>query len=147
MFFENLNFLEVIVDKMSQGKLVSKHPSIKTLSHQKIKTTIYVKSKTPYVSALKRINKFMSQLPRHGSEYVTVMGMGKAVEKTLSLGCYFQDTKGRKVEIITKSIEVLDEVVVNDGDQEDEQNILHEEDLETTLRKRLVSGVELRIYT
>lgn len=127
---------------LSKKRLVNKRPTIKILSHKSIKTTIYIKSNTPYVSALKRITKFLSNLDRHSSKYVVVLGMGKAIEKTLSLGNHFEVEKSLKVEVFTKSIDVIDEVI----DSGEENSELDEEDRETSLSKRTVSGVELRIY-
>ncbi|SCU94683.1 LANO_0E07668g1_1 [Lachancea nothofagi CBS 11611] len=129
---------------MVDGAVVTKHPSVKLLSHKQIKTTIYVKSKTPYVSALKRTNKFLRQLKRHGAEYVTIMGMGKAVEKTLAIGCHFQEEKGKKVIVSTQSVDVLDEIAQESAYESLED--VEEEDMETTLRKRTTSGVIVRIY-
>ncbi|SCU84728.1 LADA_0D03444g1_1 [Lachancea dasiensis] len=130
---------------MSNQRILTKHPSVKLLSHKQIKTTIYIKSQTPFVSALKRVNKFLGRLQRHGAEYVSIMGMGKAVEKTLSIACHYQEEKGKKVEVITQSIAVLDEVVKN-GDTTEEPEGIDDEDKETSLRKRTVTGVEIRIY-
>ncbi|CAI4037404.1 hypothetical protein SMKI_02G2790 [Saccharomyces mikatae IFO 1815] len=127
-------------------KRVKKHPSLKTLTHKQIHTTIFVKSTTPYVSALKRINKFLDGVHKHGSSYVAVLGMGKAVEKTLALGCHFQDNKNKRIEVFTKTIEVLDEVVIQDHVDIETENDVEDDDKETQLKKRTVSGVELRIY-
>ena len=64
--------------------------------------------------------------------------MGKAIEKTLSLGTHFQSNY--PVEVLTGSVEVLDEFRVNeasDSEDEDEEKTLYQ--------KRMVSYVELRI--
>lgn len=124
-------------------KLVKKRPTIKTLSHKKIKTTIYIKTSTPYISGLKRIKKFLADVSKHGAKYVTIMGMGKALEKTLALAAYFNEEKGHKIQIMTKTIKVIDEV--KEEDDEIDSNI-DEEDEETILKKRTLSGVEVRIY-
>lgn len=118
------------------GKLVKKHPSVKALSPKQIHSTVYLKSRTPYVSALKRINKFLGNTHRSGSSYVTVLATGKAVEKALSLGCHFGQHLQKRVEVLTKSVEVIDEVTEEDD----------ESDAETQLKKRTISGIELRIY-
>lgn len=75
--------------KSHSSKRVRKHPSLKTLTHKQIHTTVFVKSATPYVSALKRINKFLDGVHKHGSSYVVVLGMGKAVEKNAGIGLPF----------------------------------------------------------
>lgn len=123
-------------------KVVRKLPSVKVVNRRQIKTTMYVKSSTPYISALKRIKKFLRDLPRNGGSYVAVLGMGKAIEKTLSLGCHFEQQLGKRVDVLTKSIEVVDEVAEDASEDVDIRDI----DRETTLEKRTVSGVELRVY-
>lgn len=123
-----------------------KHPPVKILSRKQIKTTIYVKSVTPYVSALKRIKKFLRDLDINASSYVVVLGMGKAVDKVLSLGCYFEQQMGKKVDVLTKSVDVVDEILTNDQEENEDEEPERDIDRETTLRKRTVSGVELRIH-
>lgn len=120
------------------AKLIKKHPTIKPISHKQTHSTIYLKSKTPYVSALKRINKFLTNVNKTGSTYVTVLGMGKAVEKALCLACHFQDQSLKRVETLTKSINVMDEL----SKQDDEDS----SDADAELHKRTISGVEIRIY-
>lgn len=127
---------------MGESKLLRKLPTVKTLSRKQIKTTIYVKTSTPYISALKRIKKFLRDLPKSGSTYVVVLGMGKAIEKTLSLGCHFEQQLGKKVDVLTKSVELLDEVSLDDEDGDSIKDV----DRETMLKKRTISGIELRIY-
>ena len=46
---------------LTNTKLIRKRPTLKTLSHKKIKTTIYIKSNTPYIRGLKRTKKFLSE--------------------------------------------------------------------------------------
>ncbi|SCU93636.1 LAFA_0F17436g1_1 [Lachancea sp. 'fantastica'] len=133
------------MSETNNGRIIAKHPSLKVLSHKQIKTTIYIKSKTPYISALKRVSKFLSQLPRHGAEYVTIMGMGKAVEKTLSVGCHFQEEKGKRVVVLTQTVALLDDILTEQDPGESAED-MEDDDKETVLRKRTVSGVELRIY-
>lgn len=129
------------------AKLIKKRPTIKTLSHKRIKTTIYIKSQTPYVSGLKRTKKFLTDLSKHGAKYATLLGMGKAVEKTLALGTYFSQEKGHKIEIFTRTVKVIDELKAIDG-QEDgaDEESEDEEDEDTFLKRRTLSGVEIRIY-
>ncbi|QLQ81518.1 hypothetical protein HG537_0F02790 [Torulaspora globosa] len=127
---------------MVHSKVLRKLPSVKVLSRKQIKTTMYVKSNTPYISALKRIKKFLRDLDQNGASYVVVLGMGKAIEKTLSLGCHFEQQLGKKVEVLTKTVELVDEVVAECDETDDLRDI----DRETCLKKRCVSGVELRVY-
>ncbi|QLG74965.1 hypothetical protein HG535_0H02920 [Zygotorulaspora mrakii] len=131
-----------------KSKLVRKHPTVKAFSRREIKSHIYIKSVTPYVSALKRIKKVLTELDKSSATFVAVLGMGKAVEKTLSLGCHFEEQMGKRIEVLTKTIEVLDEVTEVDSDTASGNQELQEEneDLETILKKRTLSGVEVRIY-
>ncbi|CAG62585.1 uncharacterized protein GVI51_M05995 [Nakaseomyces glabratus] len=117
-------------------KLVRKLPTVKTMSHKKIKSTMYVKSGTPFKSATKRIDKLLNQCQR----YVTVLGMGHSVTKTLAIATTYQE-KLHKVQVMTKTIEVLDEVVEDTESIDDSDS-----DIETKLKKRLLSGVEVRIF-
>lgn len=135
-------------EHLKDTKLKRKRSTTKTLSHKKIKTTIYIKSGTPYISGLKRTKKFLSELQRHGAKYVTLLGMGKAVEKTLALGSYFSQEKGHKVHVMTKTIKVIDELKDVSETQEivDEEEDIDEEDEETFLKRRTLSGVEVRVY-
>ncbi|KAG0656323.1 hypothetical protein C6P44_005280, partial [Monosporozyma unispora] len=121
-------------------KLLKKRPTIKILSHKKIKTTIYIKSQTPYVSGLKRTKKFIADLPKHGVKYVTLLGMGKAVEKTLALGTYFSQEKGHKIEIFTRTVKVIDELQAMEAQHDEEEEVsIDEEDEETFLKRRTLS--------
>ncbi|CAH00150.1 ribonuclease P/MRP protein subunit POP7 [Kluyveromyces lactis] len=126
------------------NQLRRKLPTVKTFSHDKIKTTIYVKSSSPYISVVKRTNRFLSNLHRRKSEYITLLGMGKAVFKTLSVAAHFNTMGDYKVDILTKTLDVLDEVFADDGKDED-GNEVSTEDRETELTKRTLSGVEVRI--
>lgn len=127
-----------------RSKLIKKHPTVKTLSRNQIKSHIYIKSTTPYVSALKRIKKFLEELNKSSAKCVVILGMGKATEKTLSLGCHFEQQLGKKIDVFTRTVQVLDGIT--DEDPEEVDNGAQEEDLEITLKKRTLSGVEVRIY-
>lgn len=70
--------------------------------------------------------------------------MGKAVFKTLSVAAHFNTMGDYKVDILTKTLDVLDEVFADDGKDED-GNEVSTEDRETELTKRTLSGVEVRI--
>ena len=68
------------------------------------------------------------------------------MEKTLALGCHFQDQKNKKIEVFTRSIEVLDEVIAEQQEGVESESDVDDEDKETQLKKRTVSGIELHIY-
>ena len=118
-----------------EGKHIRHNPS-KHFKYSDLETTIHIKASTPYISAIKRTKKLLSNLPKKQPkfEYITVLGMGAAIEKTLSIGVFFQVDEGAKVGILTKTVEVLDEF--------DDEDLDHD----TIYRKRKVSAVELHIY-
>ncbi|ONH68559.1 Ribonucleases P/MRP protein subunit POP7 [Cyberlindnera fabianii] len=101
--------------------------------HSDLDTLIHIQAKTPFVSALKRIDKTLSRLPKKQpkSQLITIQGMGKAMELVVSLAVHFQ-TRGNKIEVETNTVEVLDEFEQSDD--------------ESMLRKRHVSAVQVRIY-
>ncbi|AGO14071.1 AaceriAGR216Wp [[Ashbya] aceris (nom. inval.)] len=116
-------------------KIVRRLPTVKT-ADGRATHVMYVKSGMPYVSGIKRVVRWLEALDarRGGAErYVTLLGLGRAAERTLSVACHFQDA--RRVEVRTLSTEVLDELAAADAD-----------DAPTALRARSVSGVEVRIY-
>ncbi|TID28619.1 hypothetical protein CANINC_002375 [Pichia inconspicua] len=128
---------------------VIKHPPLKRFSYTELDTTIYVKSSTPFMSAVKRINKMITKfeeipnkrgnLVRRGNvskkiNYVTVKGMGKCLQKVLNIGIYFQN-ENFKVDTYTKTVGVIDEIL---NDPEDK--------LEADMKKRNVGAIEIRIY-
>jgi len=117
-----------------QGKHIRHDPS-KKFKFSDLETTIHIKSSTPYISAIKRCQKLLGNLPKKQpkAQYITIMGMGAAIEKTMSIGVFFQKEQGLKVDMLTKSVEVLDEF--------DDENL----DNDTIYRKRKISAVELHI--
>ncbi|CAB4253657.1 similar to Saccharomyces cerevisiae YBR167C POP7 Subunit of both RNase MRP and nuclear RNase P [Maudiozyma barnettii] len=129
------------------SKITVKHPTLKQATHNDIKTTIYVKSSTPFVSGIKRINKFLNDLDKRKKDpkfqCVVLLGMGKATEKTMALGCYFAEEKGKRLEVRTKSVDVIDEVIA-EGNNDD--SIIDDRDRDTSLKKRSLSGIEIKIY-
>lgn len=119
-------------------------------------TTFQVKSTTPFISGVKKVQKLLQQFEKSSLsnkkyqqgdykkvKYVKIKGMGKAIEKTLSLGLKFQDDMHYKVDTITGTIELLDEFQMNDSD---DGNVSVEKKDELTFRKRNISCVEVRIW-
>ncbi|KAG5418770.1 hypothetical protein I9W82_003488 [Candida metapsilosis] len=148
-----------------QGKHIKHSPQTKRLTETQFNSTFLVKSSTPFISAIKRINKQLAKFTKQQAgggtgqrkfqneqykkvKYLTAKGMGKSIEKTLKLAMHFQ-SQGYKVDILTGSVQVLDEfekkvVVHSDGD--DDYEGVDREDLETEYKKRMVSSVEARIW-
>lgn len=122
---------------------------------------IYVSTSTPFMSAVKRVRKQLDQglrssaaAPRNASlqsriqalerqqddagssegAVVTVMGTGRAVEKTLSLASWFEQQGDCRVEMRTKTVGTVDDVVVEDGDVEDESRLRKMSCLEVVIK-------------
>lgn len=123
----------------------SSNVNIKLIVEQE--TTFLVKSSTPFVSALKRINKMLNKFNKTITKtnkyqageykkvkYITVKGMGKSIENTLSIANRLQNNYHYKVDVLTGSVEVLDEFVPET------------DSFDSTFQKRKVSTVELRVW-
>ncbi|CAH0022859.1 unnamed protein product [Clonostachys rhizophaga] len=122
---------------------------------------IYVSPSTPFMSAVKRVQKQLNaglrtqtaahknaslgsrirQLERasassgeKGSATVTVMGTGRAIEKTLSLASWFEQAGDYEVEMRTKTIGTVDDIVAEDDDGEDESRVRKLSGLEVSIR-------------
>lgn len=93
-----------------------------------------VKLSTPYISAVKKINAKLKLIDRKRRtnyqlvKYFTVKGMGKAMAKVALL---LQEFPTRKVDVLTGTVEVIDQVSQPGEDD--------------TYNKRRVSYIELRI--
>lgn len=139
------------------GKHIKHSPNYQVVLNIQRETTFLVKSSSPFISALKRINKMLEKFSKaSGSrnakfrggdyqkvKYITVKGMGKSIEKTLSLGLKFQKEFMYKVDIVTGGVEVLDEFKVK---EEDEDDALDDDDRKSVFKNRMVSFVECRIW-
>lgn len=145
-----MGILPKLTKEQKQAKIIKKHPSLKQSTHNDIKTLIYIKSSTPFVSGIKRVNKFLKNLEKTKKDpklqCITLLGMGKAAEKTMTLGCYFAEEKRKRIEIRTTSIDVIDEIILQGQDGASITPQLDERDKETELKKRSLSGVEIKIY-
>ncbi|KAK6531237.1 hypothetical protein TWF281_008060 [Arthrobotrys megalospora] len=113
--------------------------------------TVYVSTKSPFVSTVKRVRKALAvfkdqskvsvasggrqkrafqrrqQQPDHReaglsasnvitddkTKYVTIKASGKAIEKALGLGLYFQGQRDTSVEIRTGTVEATDDIKVD----------------------------------
>ena len=67
---------------------------------------------------------------------ITVLGTGKAIQKVLAVASWFEDEKDCAVEIRTKTVGTVDDVVVEDGEMEDESRVRKMSCLEATIRLR-----------
>lgn len=121
-------------------------PNVQHKLQTERETTFLVKSHTPYISAVKKIDKILTKYSgktinvkyQHGQykkvRFVSVKGMGKAIEKTLSIGLKYQLDGDYKVDVFTGSIEVLDEILPTDEDEE------------SVYKRRMVSFVEVKLW-
>jgi ribonuclease P/MRP protein subunit POP7 len=101
--------------------------------------TFLVKSTTPYVYAIKKIDKIIGNFTSKKNlfknvHYITVKGMGKAILKTANIGMKFQTDGTYRVDFLTGSVEVLDEILGDDDEDESQY------------KKRMVSYLEVRIW-
>ncbi|KAF4974973.1 hypothetical protein FZEAL_8184 [Fusarium zealandicum] len=119
---------------------------------------IYVSSKTPFMAAVKRARKQLDAslrttgaapkyaslhqrveaLKRTGggdadSAVVTLMGTGRAIEKTLAVAGWFEQEGDCDVELKTGTVGAIDDVVVN-GDEEDESRLRKLSCLEVSIK-------------
>lgn len=123
-------------------------------------TVFLVKSSTPHVSALKRINKMLDKFDKAANpglkhqrgeykkvRYITVKGLGRAIEKTLSLALVFQTRLNYKVDILTSTVEVMDEIrVKNDVSNTKDDDSDDDDEDATSFKVRSASCVEARIW-
>ncbi|CAH2355222.1 ribonucleases P/MRP protein subunit Pop7p [[Candida] railenensis] len=152
------------------AKIVGKHikhsANTEIVSKIERETTFLVKSSTPFISALKRIIKILDKFDKasksnrrfksgayNNVKYVKIKGMGRAIEKTLSLGLKFQNELMYKTDVLTGSVEVVDEFKVGGAEieenkerKDEEEDELDDEDKESVFKKRMASFVEIRVW-
>ncbi|RCK59051.1 Ribonucleases P/MRP protein subunit POP7 [Candida viswanathii] len=152
--------------KRIQGKHIKHSANTKPFTETQASSVFLIKSTTPYVSSLKRItnaldkfNKTKSNIKKYQNEqfknvkYITVKGMSKTILKVLSLGIHFQE-KNYKVDILTGSVEVLDEFIPGqsskdkegEADSSSDEDDDDDDDDDRIYKKRMVSSIELRIW-
>ena len=69
-----------------------------------------------------------------GGATVTVMGTGRAVEKVLSVASWFEQQGDCNVEVRTKTVGTVDDVVDEEGEGEDESRLRRLSCLEVAIR-------------
>ena len=131
--------IALVITMHTDGARIIKHsPRTKRLTQTERDLTFFLKLSTPYIAALKRIQKMMGRIERkkttnYGNvKYFTVKGMGKTMATVVLLAQEFND---RRIDVLTGSEEVVDEVV-RDAEEDDENEYT----------KRMVSYIELRIW-
>lgn len=138
--------------------LVSKHsPKTTILTQTQRDTTVFISGKTPFVSAIKRIDRILEKFdhlvapvlhrPKFNNreykkvKYIVIKGMGKSIQKVISLGLFYQTQKSYTVDIYTGTVPVVDTVtteeVIETREGPEEQ---------TKRQSRDASSVEVRIW-
>ena len=138
------------------GKHIRRSANVNTQLVVEKDTTFLVKSSTPFVSGLKRINKMLDKfnktVTRHTNKYqggefkkvkyITVKGMGKSIENTLGIANRLQNDYHYKVDVLTGTVEVVDEFVPFEGEASQSKDGIED----PTFQKRKVSTIELRVW-
>ncbi|PVH18518.1 uncharacterized protein CXQ87_001449 [Candidozyma duobushaemuli] len=125
-----------------EPKLIKHNPGTKLRNKTALDTTFLVKGSTPYMSAVKRIDKMLEKFDTSGKvRYITVKGMGKAINTAVSIALHFQTKKQYKVDVKTGTVEVLDELR-----QASEYSTKDSDDEEATFKKRSTSYVDIKIW-
>ncbi|KAG5978305.1 hypothetical protein E4U55_006278 [Claviceps digitariae] len=134
---------------------VQKRPLLRPQLSSSFKSpTIYISSKTPFISATKRVRKLLTRSLRCGPApknaslqsrvaalkrstntaagegddasakplAVTVIGTGKAIEKTLRLAGWFEQQGDCEVALRTRTVKTVDDIVLQDGDNLEEES-------------------------
>ncbi|KAG5358805.1 Ribonucleases P/MRP protein subunit POP7 [Yarrowia sp. E02] len=130
-----------------EGTIV-KHAPIKLVGKSS-QDCFYVSSKMPFVSALKKVTKLLKPSRKQPKrQYIKMMGMGKCVDKTVSLGLRFQQ-EGYKVEIYTGQTTLFDEIKVSEQSEEkmDVDGDESDSDEEVVKQQRVISTIEVRVYS
>ncbi|OBA19374.1 hypothetical protein METBIDRAFT_33545 [Metschnikowia bicuspidata var. bicuspidata NRRL YB-4993] len=134
--------------------MIRNSPNTRILLKTEIQTTIFVKSSTPYVSALKRVDRLLEKFDRLPTNYkqfqqgeykkvrsLSVKAMGSAMEKAVSIGLHFKENMGYQVDFFTGTVEVVDELKTTEI-----PNTRDDSEDETELRGRNVSCVQVTIW-
>ncbi|KAF4986492.1 hypothetical protein FDECE_15919 [Fusarium decemcellulare] len=143
-----------------QGARIEKRPLTRRQPPASSKSRIiYVSSKTPFMAVVKRARKQLdtslrtaSAAPKYASvqmrvralqeagnredadsAVVTVMGTGRAIEKTLAVASWFEEEGDCEVEIKTGTVGAVDDVV-GDEDVEDESRLRKLSCLEVSIK-------------
>lgn len=137
-----------------EPKLIKHNLGTKLRNKTALDTTFLVKGSTPYMLAVKRIDKMLEKFDTTGVghkkyqlgeykkvRYITVKGMGKAINTAVSIALHFQTKKQYTVDVKTGTVEVLDELR-----QALEHSTKDSDDEEATFKKRQTSYVDIKIW-
>lgn len=93
----------------------------------------------------------------NGKKEVVILGTGRAIEKTLNVAAWFQRQPDCKVNLRTRSVAAVDDVVLGTGDEENKELDLDEADGEMDMeggvadaedyaRVRMISCLEVAVW-
>lgn len=122
---------------------IIKHAPIKLVG-QSSQDCFYVSSKMAFVSALKKVTKLLKpdrKQPKR--KYIKMLGMGKCVDKTISLGLRFIQ-EGYRVEVYTSQTTLFDEIKVESEEKMDLDE--SDSDEEVVKQVRVISTVEVKVF-
>ncbi|KAH7161263.1 Rpp20 subunit of nuclear RNase MRP and P-domain-containing protein [Dactylonectria macrodidyma] len=147
--------------RIPQGGRIEKRPLTRRQPPASSKSRIiYVSSRTPFMAVVKRARKQLDaqlqtvgaapksaslhsrvqMLERAGGEtngdggVVTVMGTGRAVERALAVASWFEQQGDCQVELRTRTVGTIDDVVVEDEDVEDASRLRKMSCLEVSIK-------------
>lgn len=131
------------------GKKHVRHGPVSAIPlHVERESVFLLKTRTPYVLAIKRISKMLEKFDatranrKHSTgdykrvKYVAVKAMGRAISLAVLVGLFFEHERRLRVEYVTGTVLVLDEFTAEDSENDEEDE----------MRKRAVSCLEVRVW-
>ncbi|KAL6941679.1 hypothetical protein ACO0RG_002816 [Hanseniaspora osmophila] len=133
----------------TRSKNIIHKPTAKPVSYNDIHTKFYVKPNASFIATVKQIKKMLKNCEKKNlKDHISVVGMGRAVGKAISVSSHFSEN--HKTQVFTKTVTVLDEKITNtktEKIEEGDEDFENDQELSASqLEKRSVSGIEIRIY-
>ena len=133
----------------TRSKNIIHRPTAKPVSYNEIHTKFYVKPNASFIATVKQIKKMLKNCEKKNlKDHISVVGMGRAVGKAISVSSHFSEN--HKTQVFTKTVTVLDEKITStktEKNEEEDEDFENDQELNASqLEKRSVSGIEIRIY-
>ena len=133
----------------TRSKNIIHKPTAKPVSYNDIHTKFYVNPNASFIATVKQIKKMLKNCEKKNlKDHISVVGMGRAVGKAISVSSHFSEN--HKTQVFTKTVTVLDEKITNtktEKIEEGDEDFENDQELSASqLEKRSVSGIEIRIY-
>lgn len=133
----------------TRSKNIIHKPTAKSVSYNDIHTKFYVKPNASFIATVKQIKKMLKNCEKKNlKDHISVVGMGRAVGKAISVSSHFSEN--HKTQVFTKTVTVLDEKITStktEKNEEEDEDFENDQELNASqLEKRSVSGIEIRIY-